>query len=52
LIWSLGWSPDGERLAVGLAEGGLVLWNVPKIQAELTRIGLAWRAEARSAQEQ
>jgi hypothetical protein len=44
LIWSLAWSPDGERLAVGLADGGLVMWNVPKIQAELTRIGLAWRA--------
>jgi WD40 repeat protein len=52
LIWSLAWSPDGERLAVGLADGGLVIWNVPRIQAELTRIGLAWRAEARPPQEQ
>jgi len=52
LIWSLAWSPDGERLAVGLADGGLVIWNVPKIQTELTRIGLAWRAEARPPQEQ
>jgi WD40 repeat protein len=51
LIWSLAWSPDGERLAVGLADGGLVIWNVPRVQAELTRIGLAWRAEARPPQE-
>jgi WD40 repeat protein/tetratricopeptide (TPR) repeat protein len=51
-IWSLAWSPDGERLALGLADGGLVIWNVPKIQAQLARIGLAWRAEARSPQEQ
>ena len=32
-IWSLALSPDGERLAVGLADGGLAIWNVPKIQA-------------------
>ncbi len=41
-IWSLAWSPDGERLGVGLADGGLEIWNVPGIQAELGRIGLAW----------
>jgi tetratricopeptide (TPR) repeat protein len=35
-----------------LADGGLVIWNVPKIQAQLARIGLAWRAEARPPQEQ
>ena len=46
-IWSLALSPDGERLAVGLADGGLAIWNVPKIQAQLSRIGLAWRADAR-----
>ena len=51
-IWSLAWSPDGERLAVGLADGGLVIWNVPRIQAELTRIGLAWRADARPRHEE
>jgi WD40 repeat protein len=46
-IWSLGWSQDDERLAVGLADGGLEIWNVPKIQDQLARIGLAWRADAR-----
>ena len=50
-IWSLGWSPDGQRLAVGLSDGGLEIWNVTRIQAELSRIGLAWRAEARPPQE-
>jgi WD40 repeat protein len=49
-IWSLAWSPDGERLAVGLSDGGLEIWNVARIQAELTRIGLAWRADARPPQ--
>ena len=41
-IWSLAWSPDGERLAVGLADGGLAIWNVPRIQARTQR-GSAWR---------
>ena len=40
-------SPDGEHLAVGQADGGLVIWSVPKIQAQLARIGLAWRPDAR-----
>ena len=51
-IWSLAWSPDGERLSVGLSDGGLEIWNVARIQAELSRIGLAWRADARPPQEQ
>ncbi len=45
-------SPDGERLAVGLADGGLAIWNVPKIQAQLDWIGLAWRADSRPRQQQ
>ncbi len=51
-IWSLAWSPDGERLGVGLADGGLEIWNVPGIQAELGRIGLAWHPGAGSPWEQ
>jgi WD40 repeat protein len=39
-IWSLAWSHDGNRLAVGLADGGLVVWDLPTIQTELARIGL------------
>ena len=51
-IWSLALSPDGERLAVGQADGGLVIWSVPKIQAQLARIGLAWRPDARPQPQQ
>jgi hypothetical protein len=50
-IWSLAWSPNGERLAVGLADGGLAIWNVRRIQAQLAQIGLAWRPDARPPQE-
>jgi WD40 repeat protein/tetratricopeptide (TPR) repeat protein/tRNA A-37 threonylcarbamoyl transferase component Bud32 len=52
LTWSLALNPDSERLAVGLADGGLAIWNVPKIQAQLTRIGLAWRADASPPRQQ
>jgi len=48
-IWTIALSPDGDRLAVGLADGGLAIWNVPKIQAELAQLGLAWRPEAQPA---
>ena len=40
-IWSVALSPDGERVAIGLADGGLVIWNVPRIQANSA--GSAWR---------
>jgi tetratricopeptide (TPR) repeat protein len=46
-IWGWSLSPDNERLAFGLADGGVTIWSVPKIQAQLTRIGLAWHADAR-----
>ena len=39
-VWSMAWSPKGDQLAVGLSDGGLVLWDLPIIEAELARIGL------------
>jgi WD40 repeat protein/serine/threonine protein kinase len=41
-VWSLAWSPNKELLAVGSSDGGLVVWNFPRVQAELSRIGLGW----------
>jgi WD40 repeat protein/serine/threonine protein kinase len=41
-IWSLAWSPDKNLLAVGSSTGGLVIWNMPRIKTELSRIGLGW----------
>jgi Flp pilus assembly protein TadD len=34
-----------------LADGGLAIWNVPKIQAQLAEIGLEWRADARPSEQ-
>ncbi len=51
-IWCTALSPDGERVAVGLADGGLAIWSVPKIQAQLGQIGLAWHEDSRPQQQQ
>jgi WD40 repeat protein len=40
--WCLAWSPDKELLAVGSEQGGIALWNLPKIRAQLAGIGLGW----------
>jgi tetratricopeptide (TPR) repeat protein len=45
-------SPDGKHLASGRPDGGLAIWNVPRMQAQLAKIGLAWRADARPQQQQ
>ncbi len=52
IVWSHALSPDGERLANGRVDGGLVIWNVPRIQALLAKIGLEWRADARAKEQQ
>ena len=44
-VWSLAWSPAGDRLAVGLSDGGLVVWDLPTIETELARIGLESRQD-------
>jgi WD40 repeat protein len=41
-VWSLAWSPNRELLAVGSSDAGLVIWNLPRINTELARIGLGW----------
>jgi WD40 repeat protein/tRNA A-37 threonylcarbamoyl transferase component Bud32 len=40
--WSLAWSPKGEQLAVGSSDGGVVLWDLPRIRERLAEIGLSW----------
>jgi serine/threonine protein kinase/WD40 repeat protein/tetratricopeptide (TPR) repeat protein len=50
--WGSAVSPNGERLAEGLIDGGVAIWSVPTIQAQLARIGLAWREDAQPPQQQ
>ena len=40
--WALAWSPDRQRLAAGFSDGSLVIWNIPRIRAQLAQIGLNW----------
>jgi WD40 repeat protein len=42
-IFSLAWSPDARRLAVGLSDGGLSIWDRHKVQARLDELGLGAR---------
>ncbi len=42
-IWSLAWSPDARRLAVGLTDGGLCLWDLHEVQSRLDELGLGWK---------
>jgi WD40 repeat protein len=42
VIKCLAWSPNRKLLAVGRADGGLAIWNLDKIKAQLDEIGLGW----------
>ncbi len=44
-ILSLDWSPDNRRLALGLSDGELVVWDVEAVRQELERAGLGWPKE-------
>jgi WD40 repeat protein len=41
-VWPLSWSPDGARLAVGRSDGGLVVWDLVRVRAQLRELGLDW----------
>jgi serine/threonine protein kinase/WD40 repeat protein len=38
-IWCLAWNPAGSQLAVALSDGGLAIWNLPAIRAQLREAG-------------
>jgi serine/threonine protein kinase/WD40 repeat protein len=39
-VWSLAWSPDGNRVAVGLSDGGLAVWDLEEVRARLEEFGI------------
>jgi serine/threonine protein kinase/WD40 repeat protein len=39
-IWALDWSSDGSRLAVGLADGGVNIWDLEQVRARLAEFGI------------
>jgi serine/threonine protein kinase/WD40 repeat protein len=40
-VWSLAWSPDGARLALGGSDGTLAVWNLREVGARLAEFGIA-----------
>jgi WD40 repeat protein len=50
LVWGLAWSPNRETLAAGFSDGSLVLWNIPRVRAQLAEIGLDWQDTPLAAQ--
>jgi serine/threonine protein kinase/WD40 repeat protein len=38
-VWSLAWSPDGTRLAVGRSDGGVAVWDVEQVRERLAEFG-------------
>jgi WD40 repeat protein len=41
-IWDLDWSPDGHRVALGLSDGGVVMWDLGAVRKQLEELGLGW----------
>jgi WD40 repeat protein len=39
-VKSMAWSPDSRRLAVGLSDGGVVVWDLHAVRKQLTDLGL------------
>jgi serine/threonine protein kinase/WD40 repeat protein len=46
-IWGLAFSPDGARLAVGLSDGGVALWDLEQVRARLAEFGIYAPSTAR-----
>jgi serine/threonine protein kinase/WD40 repeat protein len=39
-VWALAWSPDATRIAVGLSDGSLAIWDLEQIRARLAEFGI------------
>jgi hypothetical protein len=39
-VWCLAWAPDGNRLAAGLSDGAVVVWDLEQVRARLAEFGL------------
>src|SRR5207248_2738755 len=39
-VWCSDWAPDGRRLAVGLSDGGVAVWDLEQVRARLAEFGI------------
>jgi WD40 repeat protein len=44
-VWSLAFSPKATKLAVGLSDGGVAVWDLKRINGALKDLELAWRSD-------
>src|SRR5262249_19802518 len=42
ILYCFAWSPNRQLLAAGSSDGGLVIWNLVKVKAQLDALGLGW----------
>jgi WD40 repeat protein len=47
-IWALAWNRDASLLALGLSDGGLVVWDLKAVRTELADLGLWPKSNATS----
>ena len=47
-VWSLAWSPDCTRVAVGLSDGSVAIWNLEEVRARLAELGCVVRSTYRA----
>jgi WD40 repeat protein len=46
VVYSTAWSLDSSSLAVGTADGELVIWSIPGIRKQLAVMGLGWDSDS------
>jgi serine/threonine protein kinase/WD40 repeat protein len=46
-IWSLSWSSDGTKLALGLSDGRVPIWDLEQVRARLAEFGIISPSTAR-----
>jgi serine/threonine protein kinase/WD40 repeat protein len=47
-IWSFAWDPKGKRVAAGLSDGGIVIWDLDEVRARLAEFGVARQPSLRA----
>jgi serine/threonine protein kinase/WD40 repeat protein/tetratricopeptide (TPR) repeat protein len=49
-VWCLAWAPDGSKLAVGLSDGIVAVWDLEQVRARLADFGFDAPSTARAEQ--
>jgi serine/threonine protein kinase/WD40 repeat protein/uncharacterized protein HemY len=39
-VWTLSWSPEGTRLAIGLSDGSVAIWDIAQVASALRELGI------------